>query len=83
MPVVGHFTQWVQDKAEAVGCAAITSTMTYNGKEYGAFLLTCNYSWGNLLGSPVYVAGETASKCTTGTDKKYPGLCSEDEDFSY
>lgn len=56
LPVVGQFTQWVQSKAEAIGCAAIMSTMTYGEEEYGTFLLTCNYSWGNLLGSPVYVA---------------------------
>lgn len=83
LPVVGQFTQWVQSKAEAIGCAAIMSTMTYGEEEYGTFLLTCNYSWGNLLGSPVYVAGETASNCTTGPDDTYPGLCSINEDFSY
>lgn len=78
---MGHFTQWVQDKSEAIGCAAVFSTMKFSGEKYGTYMLTCNYSYGNLLGSPVYVAGKTASKCITGQDKTYPGLCSINESY--
>lgn len=81
--MVGHYTMWVQDKAAAVGCAAMTSTMGVDGEDYGVLLLTCNYSWTNLIGTPVYIAGKTASKCKTGRDTTYKGLCSENEDFSY
>lgn len=76
MPDVGHFAQCVQDQCEAIGCASVFSTMVFSGRRYGTYLLTCNYSHGNLLGSPVYESGKTASKCTTGTDRTYPGLCS-------
>ncbi|XP_055301718.1 antigen 5 like allergen Cul n 1-like [Sitodiplosis mosellana] len=82
-PVVGHFTAWVQDRTEAIGCAAVFTTPNYNGKDYGAFILTCNYSFSNLLGTPVYVAGTTASKCMTGRDATYPGICSENEVITY
>ncbi|XP_031626612.1 antigen 5 like allergen Cul n 1-like [Contarinia nasturtii] len=78
-PDVGHFTQWVQEKAEAIGCAAAFTKMTVEGKETQAVLFACNYSYGNMIGSPVYVAGSKASKCKTGADKTYPGLCSINE----
>ncbi|XP_055299403.1 antigen 5 like allergen Cul n 1-like [Sitodiplosis mosellana] len=78
-PVVGHFTAWVQDRTDAIGCAAVFTTTNNNGKDWGALILTCNYAFINLLGSHVYVAGTTASNCTTGTDATYPDLCSENE----
>lgn len=51
-------------------------------KEWGAFYIACNYAYGNLMGSPVYEAGVAASKCLTGPDATYSGLCTEEEDFS-
>lgn len=74
---VGHFTQFVTDDAFAVGCAA---TRFNEGKRVST-VLACNYSRANLNGSPVYVAGPTASDCKTGTNTKYPGLCSSNEKY--
>lgn len=73
--VVGHFTQIVWGNSDAVGCAI----SLFNGNT--AFVI-CNFAQGNLMGTPVYEAGTTASKCETGTNPKYPGLCSESEQFS-
>lgn len=45
-----------------------------------ATIMTCNYSRGNpVKGAKVYMAGPTASSCKSGTNSKYPGLCSENE----
>lgn len=41
--------------------------------------MACNYAYPNLLGTPVYVSGPTASGCTSGTNSKYSGLCSTSE----
>lgn len=41
----------------------------------------CDYSVSNIDGDPVYVPGPTASQCKTGTNPKYPGLCSENEEY--
>lgn len=44
-------------------------------------LVACDYSCTNLIGAPIYKAGQTASECKTGTNPKYPGLCSESEKY--
>lgn len=74
---IGHFTQVVTDDAFAVGCAAVK----YNEGSDISIILTCNYSRTNLDGAKVYVSGPTASDCKTGTNSKYPGLCSENEKY--
>lgn len=56
--------------------------MEIQGENNHAILLTCNYSRGNpFKGDPVYAAGPTASACQTGTNSKYPGLCSPREKY--
>lgn len=70
---IGHFTQVVQDKATHVGCAAAYYKDT-NG--FYATLLACNYAITNMLGSPVYIKGAKASKCTTGANPTFDALCS-------
>lgn len=42
-------------------------------------LTTCNYATPNMIGFPIYVVGETAARCKTGTNPTYPGLCSVNE----
>lgn len=42
-------------------------------------LISCDYSSGNIVNFLVYSGGKAASKCTTGINPKYPGLCSEKE----
>lgn len=70
----------IRDETQAVGCAASRYTMNYQGKSAKATLMTCNYSHGNpVRGGKVYKSGPTASSCKTGTNSKYPGLCSQNE----
>lgn len=68
---IGHFTQVVRDKADSVGCAMSKFT-SFRGSHT---LITCDYSYGNLIGTPVYVVGETAAQCSNGTDTKFTNLC--------
>lgn len=37
---------------------------------------------GNIDDQPIYVQGNTASQCETGTNSNYTGLCSMDEVIS-
>lgn len=46
-------------------------------------LYICNLHIGNELDSPVYEAGRPASKCRTGSNDKYPGLCGKNENYYY
>lgn len=66
----------IGDKIRRVGCAIATYTNIRNGTPYNIFLFACNYSYGNVYDDPVYITGTTASGCQTGTNSKYPGLCS-------
>lgn len=73
---IGHFTQLVWANATTVGCGA--TRYFYN--EFGRFYFACDYAVGNTITAPVYLTSSKAgSGCTTGTDKKYPALCSERE----
>ena len=63
-----HFTQLVQYRA--IGCAL--SIYTNNSTQTD--LMACNYSFGNLLGSPVYIVGPAASKCIKGKDIIYESI---------
>ncbi|KFB40605.1 AGAP006417-PA-like protein [Anopheles sinensis] len=65
----------LNDKAVAVGCAL--SVYTDEGVSWKLFV--CNFSDGGIVGSNVYVAGPTASLCTTGTDQFFSNLCSSAE----
>lgn len=72
---VGHFTQVVQDRSTKVGCAIAK----YTQDGYKTTVMTCDYSFGNVLYAKVYESGDTASNCTTGTNPQFPALCSVDE----
>lgn len=63
------------DNATAVGCAI--SRYQANGG-FNSYLV-CDYNYNNILGGPVYVKGATASKCQTGVNPNYAGLCTVDE----
>lgn len=75
---VGHFTQMVKDKSIAIGCAMSKQPKL---KIFTEIFFICNYSVINIVGDPVYIAGPTASQCKTGTNPKYPGLCSTNEKY--
>lgn len=66
------------EDAAVVGCAGVKYTDAA-GKEAN---LICNFGYGNLAGNYVYQSGPPGSKCKTGTNPKYTGLCSEKEDYS-
>lgn len=42
-------------------------------------LIACNYAVANLDTYPIYEDGPMASDCKSGTNSKYPALCSENE----
>lgn len=51
-----------------------------DGKAWNAVKTTCNFAQiVPFVGRSVYVSGPTASKCKTGKNGQYPGLCSENE----
>ncbi|XP_070497992.1 antigen 5 like allergen Cul n 1-like [Chironomus tepperi] len=66
----GHFTQVVQSRVVAIGCALARYGYTWKND-----LMVCNYSFTNLINSPVYNAGPTASDCPDGTHEVYTNLC--------
>lgn len=63
------------DRVICIGCAMSRFFEPPFFRNY----LVCDYSFNNVVGSPVYVPGPTASLCTTGTNPNYPGLCSVNE----
>ncbi|XP_055611192.1 antigen 5 like allergen Cul n 1-like [Uranotaenia lowii] len=78
-PAIGHFTAFVQDRSDRVGCALVQWVDKPKTKIY----LVCNYARTNVIGQTVYVAGDVASQCTTGTNPDYPALCSPSETVDY
>lgn len=77
---IGRYLQVVKNNADRIGC----SLVEYNNTDDSVLcaLLVCNYNAGNVIGVPTYEVGPSASKCTTGTDSSFPGLCSKREDFT-
>lgn len=76
---MGHWSQLVWSYANRIGCSLIK----YEDDEgWKNSLIGCNYSSGNMMGSPIYKIGDAASDCKSGKDEKYEGLCSTDEDYS-
>ncbi|XP_055610859.1 antigen 5 like allergen Cul n 1-like [Uranotaenia lowii] len=78
-PAIGHFTQVVADRSDRIGCAIVQWTE----KPFTKVYLVCNYARTNVIGTPVYTAGQAASQCTTGANTNYPGLCSTKEKVDY
>lgn len=66
----GHFTQLVQYRVVSIGCA-----LARYGYKWKVDLIACNYSFGNLVGSPVYISGPPASSCANGNHEVYTNLC--------
>ena len=77
---VGHFTQLVRDKAFAMGCGIVKS-ISHNGGTWNCYYIACNYATTNMMGSPVYEVGQMDSKCKSGMNPNYPGLCSQRENY--
>lgn len=65
------------DRLICVGCAMSRFSKPPTRVYQNYFV--CNYSFNNILGSPVYVAGPTGSQCANGTNPFYAGLCNLNE----
>lgn len=68
---IGHFLQVVRDRVVAIGCAA----SRYTSGKWKSTLVACNYSYGNMVGTPVYVFGSTGLDCLSGRDSVFKNLC--------
>lgn len=75
---IGHFTQVVRDISYKVGCG-MSKFDDQNG--FRRALIACNYAVANTVNFPIYDEGTTASGCKSGTNTKYPGLCSTNEKY--
>lgn len=78
----GLFTKVETGAAYGMGCGATQ----WDAKAADDILHTniyvvCAFPLGNFIGSEVYGIGGIASDCTTGTNPKYPALCSVDENY--
>lgn len=72
----GHYSVMVNDKNNAIGCAASRFNYNYNGANWFGLLLTCNYEYTNMLNNPTYVRGASTSACgTKKTSTTYTSLC--------
>nr|AGE83096.1 SP29 [Phlebotomus papatasi] len=75
---IGHFTAFIHEKSDKVGCAVAKFTNDHSFKEY---LIACNYCYTNMMNEPIYTKGKPCSQCR----KKqcglvYKNLCPEDEE---
>lgn len=69
------FAQMIWSNVFAVGCAIVKN----QGKNSNLVHITCTYDKGPANSSSVYEYGEMGSKCDTGMNPKYPGLCNLNE----
>lgn len=76
---IGRYLQVVKNNADRIGCSIV---QYFNYADLVCSLFVCNYNVGNKIDYPTYEIGPIASKCSTGTSRQYPGLCSETEDFT-
>ncbi|XP_055911692.1 antigen 5 like allergen Cul n 1-like [Eupeodes corollae] len=77
----GHFAEIVVDRNTHVGCAAIRFTRPDYPHVY-IVNIACNYASIYALDTPVYRVGKPVSKCRTGRNPYYPGLCSKKEKYN-
>lgn len=78
---IGHFTVMMADRNIRVGCAG--ATYTNDGERYLSYLVACNYATTNMINFPIYEScSRAAASCTTGTNPKYPNLCSASEQYA-
>ncbi|CAD7091197.1 unnamed protein product [Hermetia illucens] len=74
---IGHFTEMILDRNVRVGCAIVQFTE----KGWTRLNMACNYASIHKQGRPLYEPGPPASRCLTGPNPQYPGLCSTYENF--
>lgn len=76
---IGRYLQVVKNNADRIGCSIVQYS---NAADLVCSLFVCSYNVGNLINYPTYEIGPIASKCSTGINDHFPGLCSEKEDFA-
>uniref|UniRef100_A0A1I8PAQ2 SCP domain-containing protein n=1 Tax=Stomoxys calcitrans TaxID=35570 RepID=A0A1I8PAQ2_STOCA len=77
----GHFAEFVLDRNTHVGCSMIRYTHPAYTHLY-IYNLACDYASIYAYNIAVYEAGEPGSGCLTGTNPKYPALCSLQESYN-
>lgn len=77
----GHFTQAVRDQSYKVGCAISQYVEQKGGRSWYTVYYVCNYAVTNISNYPIYERGAPASKCKTGRNPMYAGLCSVNEKY--
>lgn len=77
----GHFTQIARDQSYKVGCSISQYVEQRGGTTWYTVYYVCNYAVTNISNYPIYEKGAPASKCKTGPNAKYPGLCSVNEKY--
>ncbi|XP_019892872.2 antigen 5 like allergen Cul n 1-like [Musca domestica] len=77
----GHFAEFVLERNTHVGCSMIRYTYPKNRDLY-IYNLACDYASVYAYDAPVYAAGKPGSGCKTGTNRKYPSLCSTREVYN-
>lgn len=73
--MIGHFTAMIQDRTSRVGCALASHKV----HPFTYLQFACNYNFNNILTEPVYKFGSVGSKCLTGMNSNYQGLCGDNE----
>lgn len=71
----------VNQKVTRMGCASVMFSAIKHKKLHYKLVFTCNFSYTNILDEPVYETGDSCSKCTTGCNETYEGLCNKDEEI--
>ncbi|XP_067632564.1 venom allergen-1 [Eurosta solidaginis] len=74
----GHFAEIAVDRNTHVGCGIIRFTRPDVPYVY-IYNMVCNYASIYALDTPVYTVGQPATRCLTGRNPYYPGLCSINE----
>ncbi|XP_061402289.1 antigen 5 like allergen Cul n 1-like [Musca vetustissima] len=77
----GHFADLVLERNTHVGCSMIR----YTRPEYPYLYIynfACNYATVYAYDVPIYTVGRPGSKCRSGINSHYPGLCSPEEVYN-
>lgn len=78
--VIGHWTEYIQDINQAVGCAAAQFLSRIGDSDWWSLMCVCNYAFTNLQGRAVYQTGTPGSGCTA-KNSTYPGLCARGQKY--
>ncbi|XP_053691844.1 antigen 5 like allergen Cul n 1-like [Sabethes cyaneus] len=76
---IGHFTQMMSDRTTSIGCGIVIYPHKVSGYTFKVVLYACNYSITSIYSQPVYRKGPVGTKCVTGRNHLYDGLCNEEE----